>query len=69
MADTNNRRTANGWSNTLTLGHLACHVTARSQLPREVNKFLLAYVILLNALIFSNISCACAKEHLIDTTY
>jgi len=45
MANTGSRRIANGWSNTLTLGYLACHVTATSQLPREVNKFL-AYVIL-----------------------
>jgi len=48
MADTD-RRVAIGRSNTLTPGYLTCHVTATSQLPREVNnlnKFLLAYVIL-----------------------
>jgi len=50
--------------NTLTLGNLSCSVTATSQLPREVNKFMLAY-----ALIFGNISSACAKEYFIAATY
>jgi len=35
----------------------------------EVKKFLLAYVIFFNALIFRNISSACAKEYLITATY
>jgi len=35
-----------GQSSTLILGCLGCHVTAMSQLPREANKFLLAYVML-----------------------
>jgi len=46
MADTDSRWTANGRSNTLTLGYLAWNVTATSQLPREVNKFLPTYVTL-----------------------
>jgi len=45
MADTH-RRALIGWRNTLTLGRLACHITAMSQLPSEVNKFLHAYIIL-----------------------
>jgi len=45
MADAD-RRAAIGRNNTLTVGYMACHVTATSQLPREVNKFLLAFVIL-----------------------
>jgi len=32
----------------VTLGCFACHVTATSELPRYVNKFLLVYVIFLN---------------------
>jgi len=44
-----------------------------SQLHRclraEVNKFLLAYVLLLNTFIFGNISPACAKEYLTAATY
>ena len=60
---------ANGRSNTLTLGYLARYVTSTSQLPRKVSKFLLAYVMLFNASIFGNISCACAKEYLIAARY
>jgi len=45
MADIH-RLAAIEWSNTLTLRCLACHVTATSQLLHNVNKFLLAYVIL-----------------------
>jgi len=37
------RRAAIGRSNTLTVGYLACHVTATWQLPHEVNKLLVAY--------------------------
>jgi len=51
MADTE-RQAAIGWMNTLTLGYLACHVTATSQLPREVNKFLFAFVILFKRINF-----------------
>jgi len=40
------RQAATGGSNTLMLRCLAFHVTATSQLLRDVNKFLLAYVIL-----------------------
>jgi len=38
MAD---RLVANRLNNTLTLGYLACRITPTSQLPREINKFLL----------------------------
>jgi len=45
MADTH-RQAAIGQSSTLMLGCFTCHFTATSQLPREVNKFLLAYIIM-----------------------
>jgi len=50
----------------LLLGRGICHITATQA---EVKKFLLAYVIFVNALIFGNISFACAKEYLIAATY
>jgi len=51
MADTR-RRTAIGRSNTLMPHCLACHITATSQLLCDVNKFLLAYVILFKCVNF-----------------
>jgi len=36
--DTDTKQAANGQSSALTLGYLACCVTAMSQLPHEVNK-------------------------------
>ena len=50
---TSERRAANGQSK-VTLGCFACHVTAMSQLPLYVNKFLLAHIILLKCIIFAN---------------
>jgi len=50
----------------LLLGGGIRHITA---IQAEVKKFLLAYVIVFNALIFVNISSACAKEYLIAATY
>jgi len=50
----------------LLLGGGICHITVTQA---EVKKFLLAYVIFFNALIFRNISSACAKEYLITVTY
>jgi len=41
MADSDSRQAANRRNITLTQGYLACRITATSQLPREVNKFLL----------------------------
>ena len=46
----------------LLLGGGICHITVTQA---EVKKFLLAYVIFFNALIFGNISSACAKEYII----
>ena len=46
----------------LLLGGGICHITATQA---EVKKFLLAYVIFFNALIFGNILSACAKEYII----
>ena len=45
MANTH-RRAAIGRSDTLTMHCSACYVTATSQLLHDINKFLLAYVIL-----------------------
>jgi len=50
----------------LLLGGGICHITATQV---EVKKFLLAYVIFFNALIFGHISSACPKEYLITATY
>jgi len=50
----------------LLLGREIRHITATQA---EVKKFLLAYVILFNALIFGNILSACAKEYLIAARY
>jgi len=50
----------------LLLGGGICHITATQA---EVKKFLLAYVIFFNALIFDNILSACAKEYLITAMY
>ena len=68
MVDTH-RRAAIGQSNTLMLHCFACHVTVMLQLLRKANKLLLAYVIFLNVLIFSNTSTACVKEYLIAAMY
>ena len=51
-----------GWRNTLTLDCLACHITATSQLLHEVNKFLLAYIILLKRVNFQQyFICLCER--------
>jgi len=69
MSDTDSRLAAIRRSNRLTLGCLACLVTATSQLPREVNKFLLPCVILFKRIIFRQFLSAFAKEYLIAAMY
>ena len=46
-----------------------CHVIAMPQFTREINKFLIVYIILFNPLIFSNTPSACAKEYFTAAMY
>jgi len=63
MADnTDSRWAVKGWSNMLTFAYLAFHITAMIQLPREVNKFLLAYVILFKRINFCGYTAIVAQK-------
>jgi len=46
----------------LTFAYLAFHITAMIQLPREVNKFLLAYVILFKRINFCGYTAIVAQK-------
>jgi len=54
-----------GQMNTLMLGCLACHITAMLQLPHEVNKLLLAYVILCKGVNFRQYF-VCSRERIFN---